>query len=68
MRGDASFGERPRPFVEAGQLVADDLVDSLIAERLNRPEQPGRFRDRTATRTLAQAVALDACSIRATWA
>src|SRR5437773_1374448 len=36
-------GERARPFVESGQLVPDDLVNALIAERLNQPDRPQRF-------------------------
>jgi adenylate kinase len=53
------LGERVRPFVEAGQLVPDELVDGLIAERLNQPNPPERFVLDGYPRTLAQANFLD---------
>src|SRR5437667_4205902 len=42
IRRDAPTGKRARPFVEAGQLVPDDLVNDLIAERFRRPDRPER--------------------------
>jgi adenylate kinase len=53
------LGERARPFVESGQLVPDELINELIAERLNRADQPTRFVIDGYPRTLAQAGALD---------
>src|SRR5439155_18005269 len=52
-------GLRAKPFVESGQLAPDELVDELVAERLNRPDQPDRFVIDGYPRTLPQAKALD---------
>src|SRR5690349_5772822 len=54
-----AVGERARPFVESGRLVPDDLVNDLIADRLNQPDQPRRFVLDGYPRTLPQAHALD---------
>jgi adenylate kinase len=53
------LGERARTFVEAGQLVPDELVNDLIAERLNRADHPDKFVIDGYPRTVAQAHALD---------
>ena len=53
------LGQRAAPFIAAGQLVPDELVDELVAERLNRADQPTRFVIDGYPRTLAQAKALD---------
>src|SRR5438132_417029 len=60
IRRDTPTGRRARPFVEAGQLVPDDLVNDLIAERFRRPDRPERFVMDGYPRTLAQARAFDA--------
>jgi adenylate kinase len=52
-------GERARPFVEGGQLVPDELVNELIAERLQQPDHPTCFVLDGYPRTPAQAAALD---------
>jgi adenylate kinase len=52
-------GERARPFVEAGRLVPDDLVNDLIAERFQREDRPDRFVMDGYPRTLAQAASFD---------
>jgi adenylate kinase len=52
-------GERARPFVEAGRLVPDDLVNDLIAERFQREDRPERFVMDGYPRTLAQAASFD---------
>jgi len=57
--GPSPMGERARPFVEAGQLVPDELVNDLIAERVNQPDSPERFVIDGYPRTLPQAKALD---------
>jgi len=53
------LGERVRSFVAEGRLVPDELVNDLIAERLNQPDRPERFVIDGYPRTLAQANALD---------
>lgn len=59
MSNRTPLGERARPFVEKGELVPDDLVNELIAERLNQPDHPTKFVIDGYPRTLAQANALD---------
>lgn len=53
------LGERAKPFVESGKLVPDELVNNLIAERLEQPDHPDRFVLDGYPRTLAQAQSLD---------
>src|SRR5687767_4718715 len=52
--GKTPVGERARPYVEAGTLAPDELVDGLIAERLNQPDPPTDFVLDGYPRTLAQ--------------
>ena len=52
-------GERAQPFVEAGKLVPDDLVNDIVAERFAREDRPERFVMDGYPRTLAQAAAFD---------
>jgi adenylate kinase len=52
-------GERARPYVESGQLVPDELVNDLIAERFHAPDRPERFIMDGYPRTLAQAGVFD---------
>jgi adenylate kinase len=52
-------GQRARPFVESGQLVPDEMVNDLIAERFGRADRPGRFVLDGYPRTAAQAAVLD---------
>jgi adenylate kinase len=59
IRARTPVGERARPFVEAGHLVPDDLVNDLIAERFRRPDRPAGFVMDGYPRTVAQAVAFD---------
>jgi adenylate kinase len=52
-------GCRAKPFVDAGKLVPDDLVNDVIAERFCRDDRPERFVMDGYPRTLAQAAAFD---------
>jgi len=52
-------GCRARPFVDAGKLVPDDLVNDVIAERFNNGDPPECFVMDGYPRTLAQAAAFD---------
>jgi adenylate kinase len=47
------------PYVEAGELVPDDLVNELVADRFRRPDRPDRFVMDGYPRTLAQAASFD---------
>lgn len=60
IRNDTPVGRRARPFVESGKLVPDEVVNDLIAERLDRPEPPKSFLMDGYPRTLAQARTFDA--------
>jgi len=59
IRQGTPSGERARPYVEAGGLVPDDLVNDVIAERFNRSDRPYRFVMDGYPRTLAQAKTFD---------
>jgi len=38
LRTQSELGKRARPFIESGALVPDDLVDAIVAERLERED------------------------------
>ncbi len=59
IRQHTPAGRRAKPFVESGQLVPDDLVNDVIAERFSRDDRPDRFVLDGYPRTLAQAAAFD---------
>lgn len=64
MRRNTPCGQRARPFYDAGQLVPDDIVNDLIAERLGQPDRPSGFVMDGYPRRLSQAKALDAILAR----
>jgi adenylate kinase len=43
MQQQTALGLRAKPFVDAGQLVPDELVNDLIAERFRRDDRPDRL-------------------------
>ena len=47
------------PYVKAGKLVPDDLVNDLVAARFRRADRPDRFVTDGYPRTLPQAVSFD---------
>jgi adenylate kinase len=53
-------GKLAEPYVKAGKLVPDDLVNEVINERFRRPDRPDRFVMDGYPRTLAQAHSFDA--------
>jgi adenylate kinase len=59
IRMNTPSGRRAHPYVESGQLVPDDLVNDLIAERFQRDDRPERFVMDGYPRTLAQAASFD---------
>ena len=59
IRQDTPAGAAARPYVEAGQLVPDDLVNDLVAERFDGSARPNRFVMDGYPRTVAQASAFD---------
>src|SRR5215469_8975623 len=54
-----TLGLRAKPIMERGELVPDDLVLSLVEERVSRPDCNDGFILDGFPRTLAQAEALD---------
>ncbi|MBI1830004.1 MAG: nucleoside monophosphate kinase, partial [Planctomycetes bacterium] len=56
---DTPEGQKAKPFMTAGQLVPDDLVNDIVNARLRGPQQPRDFVLDGYPRTLAQAIALD---------
>lgn len=56
----SEVGRRAKPFIDAGQLVPDDIVNDLVAERLRRSDHPERFVLDGYPRNAAQARAFDA--------
>src|SRR5262249_5535256 len=64
MRRKTPSGERARPFYEAGQLVPDQIVNDLVAERLGRPDRPTGFVLDGYPRRLSQAKVLDDVLLR----
>ncbi len=59
IRNTTPVGARARPFVDTGNLVPDDLVNELVAERFQRTDRPSRFVMDGYPRTLAQAHAFE---------
>lgn len=59
VQSGSDLGRAAQAIMEAGQLVSDDLMVSIVRERLSRPDaQPGFVLDGF-PRTVAQATALD---------
>ena len=52
-------GKLAEPYIKAGKLVPDDLVNDVIEERFGRPDRPENFVTDGYPRTLAQAHAFD---------
>ena len=59
IRHKTPLGELAEPYVSSGQLVPDDLVNEVVAERFRRPDRPEAFVMDGYPRTLAQAVSFD---------
>src|ERR1700687_3867381 len=53
-------GKQAKPYMDAGKLVPDDLVNQLVADRFSHPDRPENFVFDGYPRTLPQATALDA--------
>jgi adenylate kinase len=59
IRAGTPVGVRAQPFVHSGQLVPDEVVNDLIAERFARDDRPAGFVLDGYPRTLVQALAFD---------
>ncbi len=52
-------GKLAEPYIKAGKLAPDDLVNEVVNERFQRPDRPDQFVMDGYPRTLAQAHAFD---------
>jgi adenylate kinase len=59
IRRQTPAGKRAEPYVVKGQLVPDDLVNDLVADRFRRDDRPDKFLMDGYPRTQAQAAAFD---------
>jgi adenylate kinase len=60
MKRSTPAGELARPYIVAGQLVPDEVVNQLVSERFERDDRPTEFIMDGYPRTLPQGVAFDA--------
>ena len=60
VKGNTPLGIEAKGYMEAGELVPDDLVVRMLGERIAEPDAAGGFLLDGFPRTVPQAVALDA--------
>jgi adenylate kinase len=58
-RQGTPLGKLAKPYIDAGKLAPDDLVNEVVTERFRRPDRPQQFVMDGYPRTLAQAHAFD---------
>jgi adenylate kinase len=59
VRQNTPLGKLANPYIQSGQLVPDDLVNEMVAERFRRDDRPDCFVLDGYPRTLAQAQSFD---------
>jgi adenylate kinase len=59
IRQNSPLGSKVKYYIDAGQLVPDDLVNEVVAERFRGPNRPENFVMDGYPRTLAQAASFD---------
>ena len=64
IRNGTALGKKVKQYMDEGSLVPDDLVLSIVAERVAEPDCKNGFILDGVPRTLAQAEALDAKGVR----
>lgn len=64
MHNGSALGEQVKQYMDAGSLVPDEVVLSLVAERVSQPDCQNGFILDGVPRTLAQAEVLDAKGVR----
>ena len=64
MRNGSELGKQVKSLMDAGALVPDDIIMSIVAERVAQPDCANGFILDGVPRTLAQAEAMDAKGIR----
>ena len=63
MKNGSDLGKQVKRFMDEGSLVPDDVILSIIAQRVNQPDCKNGFILDGVPRTLAQAEAMDAKGI-----
>ena len=63
MKNGSDLGKQVKQFMDEGSLVPDDVILSIIAQRVNQPDCKNGFILDGVPRTLAQAEAMDAAGI-----
>ena len=64
MKNGTSLGKQVKQYMDEGSLVPDDVIMSIIAERITQPDCENGFILDGVPRTLAQAEAMEAKGIR----
>ena len=64
MRNGSDLGKQAKQYMEAGELVPDELILGIVAERVSQSDCANGFILDGVPRTLAQAEALDAKGVR----
>ena len=64
IRNGSDLGKKVKQYMDEGSLVPDDLVLSIVAERVTQPDCSNGFILDGVPRTLAQAEALDAKGVK----
>ena len=64
MANGSDLGKQVKQYMESGALVPDDVILSIVAERVTKPDCKNGFILDGVPRTLAQAEALDAKGVR----
>ena len=64
MANGSDLGKQVKQYMESGALVPDDVILSIVAERVSKPDCANGFILDGVPRTLAQAEALDAKGVR----
>src|SRR5688572_23046033 len=63
-RSGTELGRKAKPLMDAGQLVPDDIVNGIVAERLQQPDTARGFILDGYPRTIPQAESVDAALAR----